>query len=144
MFLRLMNNGGKIVNAECVATVATKRGSLVTATGALAGTTADFAGIAVRGEVVDTRVAMGLKALPFDDTQDKIAVGEYFGVEPIYAMESYATTEFNSASITSDALAKGKLKVINGKLESDVAGTIQGLGYRTLPGSDVKFVAFRK
>lgn len=144
MFLRLMNNGGKIVNAECVATAPIKRGTLVDGAGKVAVATADFAGIVVRGEVVDERVAKGLRADQFSVGQDTVAVGEYFGVEPIYATEMYATTEFNATSISSDALAKGKLKVVNGKLEADVAGTLQGLGFRNLPNSDVKFVAFRK
>ena len=147
MFLRLKNNGQKMVNAEAIASEeGLKRGAIVGHDGKKAVANENFAGIAVRGEMVDDRVAMGLKADVFADSQDAIANGAYFGIEPIYVMEEYATTEYDTVSVTNDTDAKSVLKVENGKLAKDStsAGMFQGLGFRTLPGSDVKFLAFRR
>ena len=146
MFLRLKNNGQKMVNAEAIAVSGgLKRGTLVAHDGKKATTDAEAIGIAVRGEMVDDRVAMGLKADVFADSQDMIAEGAYFGVEPIYVGEEYATTEFD-ATVAGETEAKGRLKVTDGKLVKDAGtdGNYQGLGFRTLPGSDKKFLAFRK
>lgn len=146
MFLRLKNNGQKMVNAEAICSVSggIKRGTLVDHLGAKA-TPDTFAGIAVRGEMVDDRVAMGLKANVFADSQDLIAQNAYFGIEPIYAMEEYATTEFDTVTVTNETEAKKKMTIEDGKLKvDDSTGTFQGLGFRTLPGSDVKFLAFRR
>lgn len=146
MFLRLKNNGQKMVNAEAVASeTGLKRGAMVAHDGKKAVANADCVGIAVRGEIVDDRVAMGLKADVFADTQDLIAEGAYFGIEPIYVMEEYATTEYDTVTVTNETEAKKKLSVENGKLKVDAStGIFQGLGFRTLPGSDKKFLAFRK
>lgn len=146
MFLRLKNNGQKMVNAEAVASeTGLKRGAMVAHDGKKAVANADCVGIAVRGEIVDDRVAMGLKADVFADTQDLIAEGDYFGIEPIYVMEEYATTEYDTVTVTNETEAKKKLSVENGKLKVDAStGIFQGLGFRTLPGSDKKFLAFRK
>lgn len=146
MFLRLKNNGQKMVNAEAIASEeGLKRGAIVDHLGKKAVANENFAGIAVRGEMVDERVAMGLKADVFADSQDAIANGAYFGIEPIYVMEEYATTEFDTVTVTSETEAKKTLSVENGKLKVDTStGIFQGLGFRTLPGSDKKFLAFRR
>lgn len=153
MFRRLITDNYKTVNSEVQATADIKRGTLVSISidtngykGAKSADNAKVAGIAVRGEVVDDRVAMGLKADLFGATQDVIKTGERFGVEPLYKGDIYSTTEFDSATIKSGK-EFGLLKVVDGKLvectvEADAFA--EGAGFYKEPGLKVPMLKYRK
>lgn len=151
MFRRINGNVYKTTNAQCVAKADIKRGLLVTIDSKETGrevtpaaTTADVRGIAVRGEMVDDRVAMGLKADIYADTQDLVKAGQLVGVEPLLVGDVYATTEF-AATVTAEK-AYGKLKVVAGKLDVAAEGDVpfaEGEGLIQEIGAKVKMLKFR-